>query len=393
MAHVLSGIKVIEIGTFITGPCAAMQLAELGADVVKVEQPSTGDPFRSYNGGSYSPQFQAYNAGKRSITINLKSSLAVDALLKLIGTADVLIENYRPGVMDSLGLGWERLHALNSELVYCSITGFGADGPYADRPCYDTVAQAMSGYLSQFVDPESPTINGPAVADAITGIYAANGILGALVERGRTKKGRRVEVAMIDAMIAFTAEPFANYLASGMAPRPQSRPAVSQAYALACADRKLVALHLASLEKFWRALLSAIEVPELATDAKFATREARTENYALLRTTLQEIFMKRPRAEWLERLVAHDVPHSEIALLEEVMRDPHVVQTQLFARRQHATQGTVVVIRRPIMYDGSRDGGSLPPPVLGEHSNEVLAELGYGAQAIATMTAAAKDGG
>jgi crotonobetainyl-CoA:carnitine CoA-transferase CaiB-like acyl-CoA transferase len=386
MTRVLAGVKVVELGTFITGPYAAMLLAELGAEVIKVEQPCSGDPFRGYRGGLYSPQFCAYNAGKRSLSLDLKSSDAIQALLKLVQTADVLIENFRPDVLNRLGLDSERVRQINPRLIFCSITGFGAEGPYANRPCYDTVAQAMSGYLSQFLDTDAPAISGPAVADAITGMYAANGILGALVERSRTGRGRRLEVAMLDAMVAFNAEPFANYFATGVAPTPRSRPAVSQAYAVPCADRKLIALHLASVDRFWSALVTALGRTDLSADPRFSSHEARTKNYAELRSVLAEIFAARPRGAWLERLVEHDVPHAAVATLDEVASDAHVVQKQLIRCLEHPTQGLLRKTQSPMIYDGARETGDLPPPMPGEHTRAILAELGYDAEAISRIT-------
>ena len=182
---VLKGIKVVEQGTFITGPCAAMMLADLGADVIKIESPE-GDPYRSYKSGMYSPHFQAYNRNKRSLALDLKQAADREVFDKLMGEADVYIQNFRPGTADRLGAGAARLQGMNPKLVYCSISGFGSSGPYVDRPSYDSVAQALSGFLSVVVDPDKPRFLGPALADAITGMYAAYGMLGALVERATT---------------------------------------------------------------------------------------------------------------------------------------------------------------------------------------------------------------
>ena len=188
MAGVLSGIRVLEQGTFITGPCAGMMLADLGADVIKVES-REGDPYRSYQGGQYSPHFQAYNRNKRSIALDLKDSADRGLFDSLAAEADVFIQNFRPGTAARLGAGPERLCAANPRLIYASISGFGSTGPYEDRPSYDSVAQALSGFLSVVVDSNRPRFLGPALADAITGIYAAYGVLGALVQRGRTGAG------------------------------------------------------------------------------------------------------------------------------------------------------------------------------------------------------------
>ncbi len=184
MSH-LAGVRVLELGNFISGPYAGQLLAEMGAEVIKVERPQGGDPFRSFDGTQLSPQFCAYNRGKRSVTIDINTSAGRNVLLKLAEGADVLLENFRPGVLDRLGLGWEVLQQKNPRLIYCSISGFGPDGPYADRPAYDTVAQSMSGFFSQLLDPERPRIAGPAMADAISGLYAALGIAAALAGRGQ----------------------------------------------------------------------------------------------------------------------------------------------------------------------------------------------------------------
>jgi crotonobetainyl-CoA:carnitine CoA-transferase CaiB-like acyl-CoA transferase len=386
MARVLEGTRVLELGTFITGPCAGMLLADLGADVVKIEQPGKGDPFRSYEGKLYSPQFRAYNARKRSLTLDLKAAQARDVLERLVSEADVLIENYRPGVLASLGYGWERLHELNPRLIYCSITGFGSAGPYVDRPCYDAVAQALSGYLSQSVDPEDPHVVGPALADAVSGMYAAYGILGALVERGRTGTGRHVEVAMLDSLIAFGTAPFAGYFATGKVPGPSSRPRVSQSYALPCADGKLVALHLAAVDKFFQSLTVAIGRTELATDARFTSSKLRAANYEALTAELQGVFRQQPRAHWLAQLTEHDVPHAPVATLDEVCADPQVQFNGVFQKMSHPTHGDVMNVRRPVLYDGDRDAGAVPPPTLGEHSESILRELGYSEETIKAMT-------
>ncbi|HMK87578.1 MAG TPA: CoA transferase, partial [Steroidobacteraceae bacterium] len=198
MEGVLNGTRVLELGTFITGPCAGMMLADLGADVIKVESPD-GDPYRSYQGGQYSPHFQAYNRNKRSVVLDLKDPEDRAAFDQLAREADVFIENFRPGTVERLNAGAERLRGLNDRLICCSISGFGSSGPYLDRPSYDSVAQALSGFLSVVVDIERPRFLGPALADAITGIYAAYGVLGALVQRGRTGKGCTVEVSMLEA--------------------------------------------------------------------------------------------------------------------------------------------------------------------------------------------------
>ena len=295
MKSVLSGIRVVEQGTFITGPCAGMMLADLGADVVKVESP-TGDPYRAYQGGQFSPHFQAYNRNKRSIALDLNADADRRVFDDLIANADVYIQNFRPGTAERLGAGRQRLQELNPALVYCSISGFGASGPYADRPSYDSVAQALSGFLSVVVDPERPRFLGPALADAITGIYAAYGVLGALFERSRTGRGRLVEVSMLEAMAHFAVEPFAAYFALALAPKSSDRPRLAQAYILRTADGGLIAIHLSSLEKFWEGLVEALATPQIGNDERFRTRQGRIDNYEVLGAALDAAVLALPAA-------------------------------------------------------------------------------------------------
>src|SRR6185436_2638098 len=260
-AKVLAGCRVIEHGEFITGPYTAMLLGDMGAEVIKVERPGRGDPFRSFEEGLYGPQFQAFNRNKQSIQLDLAQASERAILWQLLETADVYIQNFRPGVVEGLGFGADELTRRNPSLVHCAITGFGRDGPYADRPAYDTVGQALSGFLSMFVSPDAPRIVGPATADSVTGLYAACGILGALLARHATGRGRRVEVAMVAAMAHFSIEQYHRYFATGVVPGPSDRGRVSQSFAFCCGDGKLVAIHLSSPAKFWQGFVAALASP------------------------------------------------------------------------------------------------------------------------------------
>jgi crotonobetainyl-CoA:carnitine CoA-transferase CaiB-like acyl-CoA transferase len=375
MTKVLEGIKVVEQGTFITGPACGMLLGDLGADVVKVEQPGSGDPFRAFKGGLYSPHFQTYNRNKRSITLDSKNADDRAVLDALIGQADVYIQNFRPGVAEKLGVGAVRLRALNPRLVYASISGFGASGPAAARPAYDTVAQAASGFLKLLVNPENPRVVGPAIADALTGFYAAYGVLGALVERGRTGVGRTVEVSMLEAMAHFNLDAFTHYFQADEVMGPYSRPRVSQSYVLECGDGKWIALHMSSPEKFWQGLAQAIEQPGLFDDARFATRQARIEHQEALIELLGAKFAKRTRAEWCERLERLDVPHAPMYDTSEALLDPQAVHLQLTASAEHPVMGLFRTVRSPVSFDGERALDVRPPPMLGEHGDEIRREL------------------
>ena len=376
MTGVLQGIRVVEQGTFITGPCAGMCLADLGADVVKVEGP-TGDPYRAYQGERFSPHFQAYNRNKRSVVLDLAAEGDRALLDQLVREADVYIQNFRPGTAERLGAGAERLQATNPRLVYCSISGFGPTGPYAERPSYDSVAQALSGFLSVVVDPANPQFLGPALADAITGIYAAYGVLGALVRQARTGEGALVEVSMLEAMTHFAVEPFAAFFALGAIPRSSDRPRLAQAYILKTADGKLIAIHLSSLEKFWTGLVTALADASFTSDARFNTRQARINNYEALRTELRARFAKQPLAYWHERLGREDVPYAPINSVEEVTKDPQVEHLDLIVPVEGAHGGTRSV-RPPVQFAGERARYVYAAPLLDEHGAAIRAALARG---------------
>jgi crotonobetainyl-CoA:carnitine CoA-transferase CaiB-like acyl-CoA transferase len=368
MAKVLQGVRVVEQGTFITGPAASMLLADLGADVIKVEQPA-GDPFRAFRGGLYSPHYQTYNRNKKSVTLDTREKADLALFDRLIREADVYIQNFRPGVAEKLGAGEARLRELNPRLIYCAISGFGPDGPAAARPSYDTVAQAASGFLKLLVNPANPRVVGPAIADALTGFYAAYGILGALLEREtqKTGRGRRVEVSMFEAMTHFNLDAFTHLFSEGEVMGPFSRPSVSQSYVLPCADGKWIALHMSSPPKFWQGLAEAIEQPDLFDDPRFATREARIANQGLLIERLTSRFVKRERAEWCRRLEALDVPHAPMYDTDEVPADPQARHLQLFVETAHPAGGRWTTVRSPVSFDGERALQVSAPPLLGDH--------------------------
>lgn len=376
MSRPLEGFRVVDHGEFITAPYATMLLGDLGAEVIKVERPGGGDRFRSFESGLYGPQFLAFNRGKQSIVLDLDTAEDREVMHALLASADVYVQNFRPGAAERLGLGEATLRAAFPRLVTCAISGYGPDGPYASRPAYDTVGQALSGFLSMFVMADAPRIVGPATADSVTGLYAACGVLAALLERSRTGRGRSVHVPMVAAMAHFSIEQFQRYFATGEVPGPSDRGRVSQGFALACADGKLVALHLSSPEKFWTGLVAATGHPELAADARFATRMDRVRNHEALAMALRPIFAEHSRQAWLDRLVRADVPHAPILGLDDALEDPQVRHLDLERTLTHPTEGGVRTIRTPIFLDGERDdAGVSAPPVLDEHGATLRREL------------------
>jgi crotonobetainyl-CoA:carnitine CoA-transferase CaiB-like acyl-CoA transferase len=302
----LRGFTVLDLGTFITAPYAAMLLAELGADVIKVERPEGGDPFRWFAGGLSSPHFQAHNRHKRSVALDYTTPDGLKLLHSLIEHADALVINVRPGVEQRLGIDEGTLRRLNPKLVFCFITGFGADGPYANRPAYDNVGQALAGWLSRFHDTDDARVAGPAISDAATGIFACLGIVSALLERTKTGVGRKVEVSMLEATLALAVEPLAHYFVTGDEQPFYLRGAMSQAYILTCKDGKRIALQMSSPDKFWKGLAAVIESPDFLQ--RYPDRKRRVDSYEAIGRELAAIFATRPREEWLERLAQHDVP-------------------------------------------------------------------------------------
>jgi formyl-CoA transferase len=384
----LAGLRVLEVASYVTGPYAAALLADMGADVVKIEERTQGDPFRGWGKGGYSPTFRSVNRGKRSLGLDLRTAPGREVALALAQRADVVIENYRPGVVERLGLGYETVNARNPRIVYCSISGFGAGGPYRDRPGYDTVGQAMSGLLGLLTDFEAPKPMGISLADHITGIFACYGILAALVGRGISGAGRHVETSLLQATTAFVAENAARYFDEGDVPTRATRARIAQAYAFVAGDGGPFVIHLSSPPKFWAGLTDAVGRPELRDDPRFVDRAARVRHYDELEQILGAAFATAPRATWLERLDANDVPAGPINRLDEVFADPGVEALDLVRTLTHPTAGAMRLLGSAVTLAGHDEARIGPPPLLGEHSEAIMRELGYSDEAIGGLRAA-----
>lgn len=371
--RVLNGVTVLELGSFITAPYASLLLADLGANVIKVEPP-TGDPFRSFGTGKYSPNFVGYNRNKRSIVVDIKDAAGRKTLLDLVKSADVLIENFRPGVMERSKLGFATLRKVNPRLIYCSISGFNRGGANSQRPAFDMIGQSLSGMLGLFLDPENPVVRGPTISDQLAGFYACYGILGALFARQTTGTGRRVDVNMIEATMSFMPDVFASFTRDKVVMDSRTRAAYSQAYAFVCRDGRMIGLQLSSLEKFWIAFSTAIDRNELQNDPRFSSRMQRIKNSETLNALLADVFRTRPRAEWMRLLERADVPHAPVHRIDDVMTDPEVITNKSFYHVRHPEMGDVRCLHRPVLYDGRRAPGRYPP-TLGEHTEEILSEF------------------
>jgi formyl-CoA transferase len=385
MDGALAGIKVIEAASYVTGPFASQLLADLGAEVIKVEEPQRGDPFRGWGERNYSSTFCSLNRNKKSVTVDFRTDEGRDVLLQLLTSADVFIQNFRPGVLDKRGLGYDDIKKLNNKIVYCSISGFGPKGPYRDMPGYDTIGQARSGLLSLLTDPGKPQGMGISFSDHLTGMYACYGVLGALMNRTLSGDGQHVETSLLRASVSFVGENAARYFETGHVPRRKHRTTTAGVFAFEDQDGLAFVLHMSSPDKFWLGLFDVVGKPEWAQDPRFNNRKARVENYDALNEQLAPIFRAGKRDDWLRRLIAKDVPAAPINTLDEVFADPQVKTYGFPIEVEHPQMGKMQLIGNAV--DMSRTPPTIdrPPPVLGEQTEEILVALGYDREKIANL--------
>jgi formyl-CoA transferase len=388
MAGALAGTTVLEVASYVAGPYAGVLLADMGATVIKIEAPPDGDPFRGWAEGGYSPTFCSVNRNKQSLLLDLRQPAGRDAFLRLADTADVVVENLRPGTVDRLGIGYDAVRARNPRIVYCSLSGFGQDGPYRDRPGYDTIGQAMSGLLSLLTDPAAPQPMGISLSDHLTGVFACYGILCALLARERTGEGQRVETSLLRATVAFLAENAARYFANGEVPDRAARTHLAQVYAFRAGDGLPFVIHLSSPPKFWQGLVAAVERPELLADPRFVDRPARQRHYDVLHALLSDVFATAPRAHWLDRLLARDVPCAPLNTLAEAFEDPQVQHLGMVVGARHPRLGAMRLAASGVTLSATPPELTAPPPALGEHTEAVLRTAGYGPADLDALRAA-----
>ena len=387
MSGALDGIKILDLTNYIAGPFATMLLGDLGAEIYKIETPGEGDPFRSWEKEpkDYSPSFCGLNRNKKSVTLNLKSREGKEIFLRLARDADVIAENLRPGVVDRLGIGYKDIKKINPKIIYCSISAFGQNGPYRDRPGYDTIGQALSGLLSVLTDLDHPQGPGAPFSDHLGGIYGCYGILAAIAARDRTGKGQKVETSLLEATISFLGLNITQYLASGIVPKMTTRVRSAQVYAFVAGDGLPFVIHLSHPPKFWLGVTEVIGRPDLRDDLRTKDRHGRIKNYDMISDILAATFKSAPRDHWLKLLGEKDVPCAPIRNLAEVFEDPQVKYLDRLEKISDPELGTFQLVKNGITLDQTPTRITLRPPKLGEHNEETLRSLGYSSEEIKTF--------
>jgi formyl-CoA transferase len=393
MTQPLDGIRVVDLTRSLAGPYCTMLLGDLGAEVIKIEQPGRGDESRQWGppwAGGESAYFLGVNRNKRSMTLNLKSPQAEDIVFGLVERSDILVENFRAGTMERLGFGYERLKEVNPGLVYCSITGFGQEGPYKDRLGYDFTLEAHSGFMSITGEPDGePMSFGVAILDIITGLHADYAIMAALRVREQTGQGQCIDMAMLDASVACLANRASNYLISGELPRRfgNGNPNLVPYDTVQARDR-MIALGIGNDTQF-RRFCEAAGCEQLADDPRFATNPKRVENRETLMPILNQIFGRRDADEWLELLVEADVPCAPVNTFDRVFSDPQLNYREMVTTVEHPTAGDFKMIASPLKLLSTPPSISRRPPLLGEHTRELLTTLlGYSDQDVEVLVAA-----
>ena len=389
----LSGATVIDFTRVLSGPYCTMVLADLGARVIKIEHPVRGDDTRHWGPpfvATESAYFLSINRNKESVTLDFKKPEGLAVLERLLATADVMVENFRPGTLDAAGLGAEALTQRFSRLIYCSISGYGQTGPRRDEPGYDAVMQAEGGLMSITGERDGPPYRlGVAITDIVSGLFAAQGVLAALVSRATTGRGQRVDIGMLDATAALLTYQAGNYFVSGEVPARMGNrhPTITPYESFETADGDLVIA--GGNDDLWRRLCGVLDLDGLSDDPRFRTNKDRVANRDELRPIFDRVLKTRTRAEWVERLARVGVPCGSVREISEVLADPQIAARHMIAEVDHPTVGRTRVIGSPLKLSDTPPSVRTAPPTLGQHTETVLTELGYDRAAIANLRATA----
>jgi crotonobetainyl-CoA:carnitine CoA-transferase CaiB-like acyl-CoA transferase len=376
----LAGIRVLDLSRILAAPLATQMLADLGAEVIKVERPGTGDDSRSYgppfaSGTDTAAFYLSCNRNKRSVTVNHATAEGQELIRALAARSDVLVENFRTGTLAKYGLDHESLRELNPRLVYLSVTGFGQTGPYAERPGYDGIFQAMSGMMSVSGHPEEPMKVGISMVDILTGLYASTAVLAALRHRDLTGEGQFIDLSLLDCGLASLSHFAMNYLVSGEVPRRRGNGGYGgiPSQAFQCADKPLFLV--AGNDKQFAGFCAAADRTDLLQDPRFATTSARISHREEILPVLAAIMRTRPRDAWLAVLDEHDVPAGPFNELPEVFADPQILHREMLVEVEDPVSGPLPLLANPIRFSATPVEGYVPPPRLGQHTADVLGGL------------------
>jgi len=387
----LHGLTILDFTRVLAGPYCTMQLADLGARVIKIEQPGRGDDTRAWGPpfvGGESAYFLSINRNKESVALDLKHSRARGILDSLVARADVVVENFRPGTMERLGLGYDTLAATHSGIVYCSISGFGQTGPRRAEAGYDAMMQAEAGLMSITGAADGPPFRlGVAIGDIATGMFAVQGILAALYARERSQRGQRVDIAMLDAVTALLTYQASIAFATGDTPRRMGNrhPSIAPYDTFTAADGEFV-LSVGNDDQF-RRLAGILRRPELGIDPQYASNADRVRHYDALRDTLSRLFSAWARADLLAALTAAGVPCSAVRSVTEALQDPQLSAREMIVPLEHVSAGGIRVLGSPLKLSETPASVRTPPPALGQHTDAVLREIGLSESDIASLRA------
>lgn len=382
MTKALEGIRVLDLTRALAGPFCTLMLGDNGADVIKIEIPGSGDDTRKWGPpfiGDESAYFLSINRNKRSLTLNLQDPKAQDVFMKLAKDSDVVVENFTPGVMDRFGLGYDSVKAVNPNVVYCSISGFGQDGPYRSRPAYDQIMQGIGGLMSITGEPDGePQKIGIAVTDIGAGMWSAFAITTALHHRDKTGEGQYIDISMLDAQVAWLTYQAAFFFANDEPPKRMgaAHPTLVPYQAFMCSDGKYINVAVGS-ERIWERFCQGMGREDLKDHPDYSVNSVRVAHRGAIVSMLQEIFLTRPVSEWVEDLQAANVPCGPINDLADVFADPQVLARDMLQEMPHPTLGTIKQTGLPIKFSRTPGGLDRHPPLLGEHNQEILSSLGY----------------